>query len=113
MNKTLVFCAAVTLTGSAFAAGAAETLKATIPADAYDCSTVSVKVAGVDLDASEFTAASNDTGGCALTFKKPPKNYIASVTDANGKVQIFKLVNGKLVNAAAKGPTTDIKAMNP
>jgi ABC-type amino acid transport substrate-binding protein len=108
--KNVFFLAAVLAASSLAAASAAApatSLKTTLPADAFDCTTVSVAVDGADLDPSEFTATSNGAGGCSISFAKAaPKSYVASVTDANGKVQKFSVKDGKVTKLDTPGTTS-------
>jgi len=116
MHKKFVLVAAVVaFSGSpAFAAtDAAANLTATLPADAYDCSTVSITVDGTELDADAFTATSNAGGGCTVKFtQKAPKEYTATVKDANGVTQKFTSKDGKLSKVKTV-PTTDGKFVSP
>ncbi len=115
MQKHLVIFAAVFAlsSSSALAAETSANLTATLPADAYDCSTVSISVDGADLDADAFTATSNASGGCTIKFaQKAPKVYTATVKDANGVTQKFTSKDGKL-SKVKTGPSTDGKFVSP
>jgi hypothetical protein len=113
-KNVLILAAIIALSGSsAFASDAVANLTATLPADAYDCTTVSISVDGAELDADAFTATSNAGGGCTVKFsEKAPKTYTATVKDANGVTQKFTAKDGKLVKVKA-APSTDAKLISP